>query len=111
MKRHIKFTHMMQVAKHEQLVKRIERTAGEKLPENQLNCHIEYSKACHALELRMQVSQKRNPVMLVADDKDKTQPTDVEDYIDPLGVQEMKEFKIFEVVKDKQIGKKLTLHQ
>jgi hypothetical protein len=55
MKRHIKFTHMMQVAKHELLVKNIQKKAGEKLTENQLSCHVEYSKACHALEQRMQV--------------------------------------------------------
>lgn len=89
MKRHIKFTHMMQQAKHEQLVKSIEKTAGEKMSENQINCHIEYSKACHKLEQRMQVCQKRNPVMLQAEDK--TVPTDADEPVDPLSVQEMKE--------------------
>lgn len=84
MKRHIKFTHMMQHAKHEQLVKSIEKKAGEKMSDSQINRHIAYSKACHRLEQRMQVCQKRNPVMLVAEDK--TQPTDAEDHVDPLSV-------------------------
>lgn len=87
----------MQQAKHEQLVKNIERKAGEKMSENQITRHIAYSKACHKLEQRMQVCQKRNPVMLVAEDK--TQPTDVEDHMDPLSVQEMKELKIFRVIR------------
>lgn len=86
----------MQVAKHEQLVKSIEKTAGEKLTANQLDCHVEYSRACHQLEKRMQVMQKRNPVMLAAEEK--TEATDTGDEnIDSLGVQEMKEFKIFKV--------------
>lgn len=59
----------MAVAKHQILVKNIQKKAGEKLSENQIDCHIKYSKQCHALEQRMQVCQKRNPVMLVADEK------------------------------------------
>ena len=101
MKRHIKFTHMMKVAQHEQLVKGIQRTAQQdKMSKNQLNCHVEYSRAFHALEQRMQMCQKRNPIMIATDkDKDNQHQVDenIDENIDPLSVQEMKEFKIFEV--------------
>lgn len=59
---------MMHITKHEQLVKNIEKTAGgEKLNEKAINYHVEYSKACHDLEHRMQVIQKRNPFMIAAE--------------------------------------------
>jgi hypothetical protein len=47
----------------------------------------------------MQLMQKRNPVMLATDDKTLTTDSDTQEGIDVLGVQEMKDFKIFEVIK------------
>lgn len=53
MKRHVKFTHMMKMAKRQLLVKKLEKTTGEKLSEGQINHHLEYTKVCHIIEQKM----------------------------------------------------------